>query len=64
MSKTKKQSRLDRVENALAHAISVLEAQGNAVNYLLTEVNNLKVANLDVVDEEEVKPEQEDELIR
>ena len=59
----KKQSRLDRVEKAISEIARLLEAQGNAVNYLLTEVNNLKVANLEVVDEEEVKPE-DNELIK
>ena len=58
----KKASRLDKVEKVLGEALRMLEAQGNAVNYLLTEVNNMKVANLDVVDEEEVKAD-EDELI-
>ena len=58
----KKKSRLDRVERAISEIARLLEAQGNAVNYLLTEVNNLKVANTEVVDEEEVKDE-EDGLI-
>ena len=38
----KKASRLDRVEKAISEMARLLEAQGNAVNYLLNEVNNLK----------------------
>ena len=56
--KSKKSSRLDGVERALGEVIKILEKQGVAVNYLLTEVNNLKAANIEVVDEEEVKPEE------
>ena len=59
---TKKQSRLDRVEKALGEAAKTLEAQGNAINYLLTEMHNLKVKELPVVDPETIS--EEDELIR
>ena len=58
----KKASRLDRVERAISEIARLLEAQGNAVNYLLTEVNNLKVANTEVAEEEVV--EDKDELIK
>ena len=61
---SKKSSRLDRVEKAMGEVARTLEAQGNAINYLLTEVNNMKVKDLEVNDEEQVKPEDENELIR
>ena len=66
----KKQSRLDKVEKVLGQALQVLEAQGNALNYLLTEVNNLKVENIEVVEEDpsqlkmDFPKQEEDELIR
>lgn len=57
----KKASRLDRVERAISEIARLLEAQGNAINYMLTEINNLKVKNTEVVDEEVV--EDKDDII-
>lgn len=55
---SQKSSRLDRVEKAMGEVAKTLEAQGNAINYLLTELHNLKVNNLEV-EVEEVKNDNE-----
>ena len=38
----KKASRLDRVEKAISEIARLLEAQGNAINYLLNELDKQK----------------------
>ena len=49
----KKASRVDRLEKAISEIARLLEAQGNAINFLLNENAKLKEVN----EPEEVKPE-------
>ena len=57
---SKKSSRLDRVEKTLGQALQILEAQGNAINFLLDRVKSLDPNEIEVTEPETV----EDELIR
>ena len=52
---TKKQSRLDKIERVLGEALQVLEAQGNAINFLLDKVQKLEAADIEVNEEEIIK---------
>ena len=58
---TKKQSRLDKVERVLGQALQMLEAQGNAINFLLDKVKSLDPNEIEVTEPETIE---EDELIR
>ena len=58
---SKKSSRLDRVEKTLGQALQILEAQGNAINFLLDKVKSLDPNEIEVTEPETVE---EDELIR
>ena len=54
---TKKASRLDRVEKTLGQALQILEAQGNAINFLLDKVKSLDPNEVEVNEPETVDSE-------
>ena len=54
---TKKASRLDRVEKTLGQALQILEAQGNAINFLLDKVKSLDPNEIEVNEPETVDSE-------